>query len=235
MCTNAAKYGALSRDGGALAISWEEASGGDCRLYWRESGGPTIGPIGRKGFGSALIERSIPYDLGGTSRVDYRPEGLDAEFRLPGRFLSWETETVNEEPNPRAEPEAADHLTSIAGIPVLLVEDQVLIAMDAEMMLADAGIDNVVTASSSSDALNRLKNFTPVIAILDINLGSDTSVPVAQELIRRGIPFVFATGYDDRSSVPAELLSIPVVRKPYDANALVKALSDRLASRGPAG
>ncbi|MDZ7873480.1 MAG: HWE histidine kinase domain-containing protein [Rhizobium sp.] len=234
MCTNAAKYGALSRDGGALAISWEETGDGDCRLHWRESGGPTIGPIGRKGFGSALIERSIPYDLGGTSRVDYRPEGLDAEFRLPGRFLSWEAETVSEEPNPHVEAEVADHPTSIAGIPVLLVEDQVLIAMDAEMMLADAGIDNVVTASSSSDALNRLKSFAPAIAILDINLGSDTSVPVAQELIRRGIPFVFATGYDDRSSVPEELLSVPVVRKPYDADALVKALSDRLAAQVPA-
>ena len=95
-------------------------------------------------------------------------------------------------------------------------------------VLADAGLENVVTASSSADALNRLKNFTPGIAILDINLGRDTSVPVAEELVRRGIPFVFATGYDDRSVVPDELLSIPVVRKPYDASALVKALSDRL-------
>ena len=105
-----------------------------------------------------------------------------------------------------------------------------LIAMDAEMMLADAGMDNVVTASSSTDALNRLKTFTPSIAILDINLGRDTSVPVAEELLRRGIPFVFATGYDDRSVVPDELLSIPVVRKPYDSNALMKALSDRLTA-----
>ena len=71
-------------------------------------------------------------------------------------------------------------------------------------------------------------------AILDINLGRDTSVPVAEELVRRGIPFVFATGYDDRSVVPDELLSIPVVRKPYDASALVKALSDRLAATDPA-
>ena len=119
---------------------------------------------------------------------------------------------------------------SIAGLQVLLVEDQVLIAMDAEMMLADAGVDTVITASSSSDALNRLKTFTPSIAVLDINLGRDTSVPVAEELVRRGIPFVFATGYDDRSLVPDELLSVPVVRKPYDGSALVRALADRLAA-----
>ncbi|MFN3717427.1 MAG: HWE histidine kinase domain-containing protein [Rhizobium rhizophilum] len=230
LCTNAAKYGALSRDGGSLNVTWQEVDGGDCLLHWSETGGPPVGPIGRKGFGSALIDRSIPYDLGGTSRLEYRPDGLDAEFCLPGRFLTWESEPAQEEKLPVPESKFVEGPTSIAGLEVLLVEDQVLIAMDAEMMLADAGIDTVITASSSSDALNRLKTFTPSIAVLDINLGRDTSVPVAEELVRRGIPFVFATGYDDRSVVPDELLSVPVVRKPYDATALVRALADRLAN-----
>jgi light-regulated signal transduction histidine kinase (bacteriophytochrome)/CheY-like chemotaxis protein len=229
LCTNAAKYGALSRDGGRLEVTWQVNDGGNCVLHWSETGGPPVGPIGRKGFGSALIERSIPYDLGGTSRLEYRPEGLDAEFCLPGRFLTWESEPVHTEKLLEAEGGVLAGPQSIAGLQVLLVEDQVLIAMDAEMMLADAGIETVVTASSSGDALNRLKSFTPSIAVLDINLGRDTSVPVAEELVRRGIPFVFATGYDDRSLVPDELLSVPVVRKPYDASALVRALADRLA------
>ncbi|MCJ8238383.1 HWE histidine kinase domain-containing protein [Peteryoungia algae] len=230
LCTNAAKYGALSRDGGRLEVTWQVNDGGNCVLHWSETGGPPVGPIGRKGFGSALIERSIPYDLGGTSRLEYRPEGLDAEFCLPGRFLTWESEPVHAEKLLEAEGGVLAGPQSIAGLQVLLVEDQVLIAMDAEMMLADAGIETVVTASSSGDALNRLKSFTPSIAVLDINLGRDTSVPVAEELVRRGIPFVFATGYDDRSLVPDELLSVPVVRKPYDASALVRALADRLAA-----
>ncbi|MBX9466525.1 MAG: GAF domain-containing protein [Rhizobium sp.] len=230
LCTNAAKYGALSRDGGSLTVTWQEVDSGDCLLHWSETGGPPVGPIGRKGFGSALIDRSIPYDLGGTSRLEYRPDGLDAEFCLPGRFLTWESEPAHEEKLPVPESKFVEGPASIAGLEVLLVEDQVLIAMDAEMMLADAGIDTVITASSSSDALNRLKTFTPSIAVLDINLGRDTSVPVAEELVRRGIPFVFATGYDDRSVVPDELLSVPVVRKPYDATALVRALADRLAN-----
>ncbi|MBU2328224.1 MAG: response regulator, partial [Alphaproteobacteria bacterium] len=230
LCTNAAKYGALSRDGGRLEVTWQVNDGGNCMLHWSETGGPPVGPIGRKGFGSALIERSIPYDLGGTSRLEYRPEGLDAEFCLPGRFLTWESEPVHTEKLLEAEGGVLAGPQSIAGLQVLLVEDQVLIAMDAEMMLADAGIETVVTASSSGDALNRLKSFTPSIAVLDINLGRDTSVPVAEELVRRGIPFVFATGYDDRSLVPDELLSVPVVRKPYDASALVRALADRLAA-----
>ena len=230
LCTNAAKYGALSRDGGKLEVTWQEVDGGHCLLHWTETGGPPVGPIGRKGFGSALIDRSIPYDLGGTSRLEYRPDGLDAEFCLPGRFLTWESEPAHAEKPPGPEGMVLADDQSIAGLQVLLVEDQVLIAMDAEMMLADAGVDTVITASSSSDALNRLKTFTPSIAVLDINLGRDTSVPVAEELVRRGIPFVFATGYDDRSLVPDELLSVPVVRKPYDGSALVRALADRLAA-----
>jgi CheY-like chemotaxis protein len=211
-----------------VAVEWQRVEEDDCVIRWRETGGPTIGPIGRKGFGTALIERSIPYDLGGSSHLDYKAEGLAAEFRIPGRFLTWETAEITKErpvdnPIPVTESQPFQ-----AGLPVLLVEDQVLIAMDAEMMLADAGIDNVVTASSSADALSRLKTFTPAIAILDINLGRDTSVPVAEELTKLGIPFVFATGYDDRSIVPDGFAEVPVVRKPYDSGALLKALSDRL-------
>jgi light-regulated signal transduction histidine kinase (bacteriophytochrome) len=231
LCTNAAKYGALSRPGGALTVNWQREEEDDCVIRWQEEGGPAIGPIGRKGFGTALIERSIPYDLGGSSHLDYRSEGLAAEFRIPGRFVTWETAEITEERPDEDTVPATESQPLQAGLPVLLVEDQVLIAMDAEMMLADAGIDNVVTASSSADALNRLKTFTPAIAILDINLGRDTSVPVAEELARLGIPFVFATGYDDRSIVPEGFAEVPVVRKPYDSATLLKALSDRLQPR----
>lgn len=233
LCTNAAKYGALSRPGGSLTVEWQRAEDDDCIIRWHERGGPAIGPIGRKGFGTALIERSIPYDLGGSSHLDYKPEGLAAEFRIPGRFLTWETaEIIEEQPVETMKPATGSQPLQ-PGLPVLLVEDQVLIAMDAEMMLADVGIENVVTASSSADALNRLKTFTPAIAILDINLGRDTSVPVAEELARLGIPFVFATGYDDRSIVPEGFADVPVVRKPYDASALIRALSDRLGANSP--
>ncbi len=102
LCTNAAKYGALSRTGGTLSVEWQRTADDDCLIRWQESGGPTVGPIGRKGFGTALIERSIPYDLGGTSHLDYKPEGLTAEFCIPGRFLSWETAAITQE-HPSAE------------------------------------------------------------------------------------------------------------------------------------
>ena len=105
-----------------------------------------------------------------------------------------------------------------------------LVAADVEIMLAENGVHNVTTAPSVDEAMKRLKNFTPDVAILDVNLGTGTSLPIAEELERRGVPFIFATGYSDRSVVPASF-SAPVVRKPYEAKALVGAVLRVLAAR----
>jgi two-component sensor histidine kinase len=77
--TNAAKYGALSVEGGRVSISWEQA-GGRLRLQWRESGGPPVEPPGRRGFGSRLIERGLAADLGGTAALRFDPAGLRCEI-----------------------------------------------------------------------------------------------------------------------------------------------------------
>ena len=62
------------------------------------------------------------------------------------------------------------------------------------------------------------------IAVLDVNLGTGSSLDVAEELIKRDVPFVFATGYGDSVMIPERMKSIPVVRKPYSAEALKSAL-----------
>ena len=86
LATNAAKYGALSSEAGRLAVSWSvEGAGGArrVRLEWVESGGPRVKPPVRKGFGAALIERSMAYELDGEARLDYRPEGLRCVLSFP--------------------------------------------------------------------------------------------------------------------------------------------------------
>ena len=112
----------------------------------------------------------------------------------------------------------------LSQVELLLVEDQMLIAADVESILAEHGLEKVTTAPSVTEALRRLEKLTPDIAILDVNLGSGTSMPVAQELLRRDIPFVFATGYSDRSTIP-EHLDVPVLRKPYESSALIRTIS----------
>ena len=228
LATNAAKYGALSSSGGRLGVTWTLDEAGDCVLVWQEQGGPPARPPIRRGFGTILITRSVPHDLGGKSELDYRPEGLRATFTIPSRSLmSVRDGTPNASGN--SGPDAV-HIRNhqpkgaLADLPILLVEDQMLIALDAEMMLSEFGLTDVVTASSAGEALIRLKSFKPAAAVLDVNLGVGTSISVAEELRRMGTPFVFATGYGDTSIIPAEFADIHIVRKPYSAGELGAAI-----------
>ncbi len=228
MATNATKYGALSAPDGALNVSWSMTEAGDCAILWEESGGPAVRAPSRRGFGSAMISRSIPFDLGGRSDIAYPVAGVLARFEIPERHLA----NVEAPGVPLASSlagTAAKPAALAAGLTVLLVEDQMLIAMDAEAMLADNGITDVITCGSVADALRRIETTIPDVGMLDINLGDDTSGEVAKELTRRGIPFIFATGYNDRSALLPGFEAIPTVRKPYDWQEVRAALETVLA------
>jgi len=79
MATNAAKYGALSNDGGTITLDWEvleESDGRKLRMIWTEAGGPHVSAPVQRGFGSRLIERSARDQLGGEATVDFLPRGV---------------------------------------------------------------------------------------------------------------------------------------------------------------
>ena len=73
--TNAAKYGALSADGGRVDIAWTDQNSTLC-LDWKEHGGPPVTAPVRRGFGSRLIEQGLAGDLGGEARIAFEPDGL---------------------------------------------------------------------------------------------------------------------------------------------------------------
>ncbi len=86
LATNAAKYGALSSESGRLQVSWRElGDAGDrqVRLTWVESGGPSVTPPARRGFGSRLIEQSIVRQLGGMAKSEFEPDGLRFLLAFP--------------------------------------------------------------------------------------------------------------------------------------------------------
>jgi PAS domain S-box-containing protein len=87
LATNAAKYGSLSRPKGRVAVSWTRASGGPLVLRWSESGGPTVATPSRRGLGTVMLARALAGPLGGSSRLEWRPEGLVCELELPGEAL----------------------------------------------------------------------------------------------------------------------------------------------------
>ena len=81
LATNATKYGALSDTSGVIALTWSRDEDGKLLLRWSETGGPRVQEPERQGFGSRLIERTIG-QLGGTTRFDWRREGLVCEVTL---------------------------------------------------------------------------------------------------------------------------------------------------------
>jgi light-regulated signal transduction histidine kinase (bacteriophytochrome)/CheY-like chemotaxis protein len=224
LSTNAAKYGALSRGGGKLSIRWTYNDEDGCVLNWQESGGPKVVPPSRRGFGTVLIDRSIPFDLGGESNVEYLPEGLRAQFRLPVKYVSPDIESSSVAPELAKPLRPGD--VQVGHVKTLIVEDQMLIAMNLEQILLDEGISEISIASSAADALALLRNFRPDIAILDVNLGLETSFAVADELAALGIPFMFATGYGEDSIVSQKFPSAPVVRKPYESASIIAVLTE---------
>lgn len=233
LATNAAKYGALSVSTGRLSLQWKRTDIGDCEIHWLERDGPLVAPPLRPGFGSMLISRSIPYDLGGESDVDYEPAGTRVRLLIPARFVVWPAPVAAR--NVRARRGDDKPMASMRGLKVLMVEDQLLIAMDVETMLTQEGAASVETASSVKEALVALTMMRPDVAILDVNLGNGSSVPVAQALRERGIPFVFATGYGETSLIPASMDDVPIVRKPYDLASLVAAMTTAMAKKSSAG
>lgn len=87
LATNATKYGALSRDGGSVDLTWaltRAESETRLRLVWTERGGPPAARPTRTGFGTRLIKR-VAQDEGGVAEFDFTPVGLDCTVTLPVR------------------------------------------------------------------------------------------------------------------------------------------------------
>jgi PAS domain S-box-containing protein len=86
LATNAAKYGALSTESGAVEVSWRPEPAGAGRqlvLLWEKSGGPPVAPPARRSFGAELIEGGIAYEIAGEVRLEFPPQGVRCELRFP--------------------------------------------------------------------------------------------------------------------------------------------------------
>ncbi|WP_394653262.1 HWE histidine kinase domain-containing protein [uncultured Sphingomonas sp.] len=229
LMTNSAKYGALS-DSGAVRIDWTLDGEGNLKIAWRETGGPAVQAPTRQGFGTTIIQRSIPYDLRGKAEVRYVVTGLEADFCVPAQHVVIDSDhPAAAAPAIIADPDApvAEQRPLLTGT-VLLVEDSLIIAMDAEDILTTLGAARVVTAASTPAAFDEIVENEITLAVLDVNLGSETSLPVAEMLHARGIPFVFATGYGEQLRLPPELEQTPVLQKPYTAANLRRGLEQLL-------
>ncbi len=234
LVTNSSKYGSLSVPEGLAHIEWARRASGDLEIRWHETGGPPVEPPKRQGFGTTIIERSVPYDLGGEAQVNYNADGLEAQFRIPARHVS-DPDQAAAQPALNLQRPAPGHAQEpppdvLAGQRVLLVEDSLIIALDAEDILRKLGADEVCSASSVEAALELIDLEQPSVAILDINLGHVDSFPIADHLLELKIPFVFATGYGEQAQIPTAHRGRAVIQKPYTLEIVARSMASLLAT-----
>lgn len=115
---------------------------------------------------------------------------------------------------------------------VLVVDDELLIALDVQDTLETAGHDVIGPASSLASAQRLLQSVSIDAAVLDVNLRGDYIWPVALQLAEAGIPFILLTGYGADLQVPAALMQIPRLAKPVSERDLLLAVDRMAAARG---
>ncbi len=222
LTTNSAKYGALADSRGTVTVELDTKGNGDLSMHWIETGGPPVQAPKRRGFGSAIIERSIPFELKGEAALHYRLAGVEADFVIPAAFISTDgSESVTVDETTTDEPMSSQSAFQHA----LVVEDNFIIAMDMEALLKRLGVPNVTVAAGVIDA-DRVLDEKPIdVAVLDVNLGSESSEPIATRLQQASIPFAFATGYGDVATLQKTFPGVQMITKPCQEEALREVLA----------
>src|SRR5215470_16686735 len=112
---------------------------------------------------------------------------------------------------------------NFAGLRVLVIEDESMVAMLLEDTLAEIGCEVIGVASRFDDAVAKARLLSFDIAILDVNLNGRNTFSIADWLAEQGVSFVISTGYG-RTGLPASLQTAPLLQKPYRQRDLVRAL-----------
>ncbi len=247
LVTNSVKHGAFSSKTGRVHVSLSIGRTGALVLLWSEIGGGPVQPSNREGFGTIILERSVPFDLQGQAQLNYNVTGLNARLEVPA--IHFEPVNVGEDklPAPKVaivrsdtDSDASQNRNPEAGAllsgDVLLVEDDFIAALATQSKLMTLGAHQVHVSSDVAGALRFIGSVALECAVLDVNLGKETSLEAALRLQQEGIPFVIATGYGKDVNALAGYPTVQNLTKPYDLIALRNALEHELvaanASRG---
>ncbi|MFO1162440.1 MAG: response regulator [Reyranellaceae bacterium] len=220
LATNAAKYGAFSTDTGTLSVNWR-TDGETMVLEWQESGGPPAAEPARLGLGLTIVRSGIEAQFRGRVIYDWRPEGLHCTLTIPVAqiFASPPPATAAA----KTAPAASMGKHGLAGMRLLVVEDELLVSMLLKKILEGLGAVVVGPYARLADGLAAAGTEPFDGAILDVNLAGELVNPIADLLLARSVPFVFITGFQ-RESIDRRYTSVTVLPKPIDATALEKGL-----------
>jgi two-component sensor histidine kinase len=230
--TNSAKYGSLSKADGKVSLTWKVSDASVC-IDWRERGGPPVKVPVRRGFGTTLIEQTVSSE-GGSAHRSIDADGLHWAITLP--LASGDDSRLSPDirlPLPQgARSPAGSEPTSIKGKKLLVIEDEPLIAINIAAVLEQDGARVAGPVATVSDALNMIAKSELDGALVDANLRGHPADDIAAALTRKGIPFVFVTGYG-RESLPASFARARVLKKPFSEEQLLEAAAS-LVEQSPA-
>ena len=219
LATNAAKYGALSRETGTVKLAWE-VDAGALVISWSEAGGPSASKPASQGFGTRLILASVEGQLGGKAQFDWRPEGLKCILSVPLSDKLAHPDTAEPSHHNRTQRDAPpDAGVTMPGDRVMIVEDEPLVAMAMSELMAELGMTVVGPFGRVGQAIEALKGNSVSAALLDINLAGELVYPLADRLMADNVPFVFVTGYGTES-IDRRYANVRVLQKPIKRDAL---------------
>lgn len=229
LAVNALKYGALSGSEGKVSVAWQVIQPDrEPRLHltWSETS-PTLNlaPPTRRGFGSNLIEQRVAYELGGRGEINITPGGAQALIEFPLRHGTSILET-NAPARASVYGGSIDMSaeSNLAGQRVLVIEDDFYLAADTANVLRRAGAEVIGPFPHEAAATEAIARERLGAAIVDINLGSGPSFEAANALTKAGVPFLFLTGYDERS-IPPEFEHVRRLQKPTELRQIVRAVA----------
>ena len=117
---------------------------------------------------------------------------------------------------------------TLKGARILVVEDEVLIAMDIEQICREWGADDIVVARSLDRAQAEAQAGPFDLVVLDLFLSGETTVEFAADLTAGGTPFVLTSGYADAEALLGATAGRPIVEKPFLAETLVAAMAQAI-------
>jgi PAS domain S-box-containing protein len=237
LATNALKYGALSEPKDRVSVRWEVTQpNGDSWLHfrWSERRAHPLSGVApaRRGFGTELIERRVPYELRGRGSLRFDAGGAQCELDFPLRHGA----SVLETDLPRDFPgsirvKEVDDGGDLAGADVLILEDDFYLGTDLEQALLTRGGGTIYGPfSTEAAALESVRAHEPHAALLDINLGGKPSFKLAEILKAKNIPFIFITGYES-AMIPAAFTAYARLQKPINLETVARVVAQLLRSR----
>jgi len=234
LATNARKYGALSVPAGRLSVEWEIRTNGGSTLVlrWKERDGPKVAAPSEQGFGTTLIAQTLKAH-GGTASIRYGKDGVTGVLSLPlpeqaRPSFAASAMPVGENVSMSRPPGAGP---SLKGKRIIVIEDEPLVAMEIETLLADAGCDLAGSAGNLEEAGALCAHAACDAALLDANIRGQRVDELARTLTARNIPFAFVTGYG-RDALPHGFQDAVILKKPFRADDLFAALR-LLTQRSP--